>query len=155
MTGRDTIVIKAGTSFDGDEFPDELPVMMPEGGLVAGFDYAVIIGSHGIPQAVKLIGTILPDICFAGFHFAPGGNAAARAGGDEIPAINPCSLWDRNFRPVCADPRGMALVDMRGHKFWCDIYLALRHSRWKSIKTDLQLNHPQRLRDQFRDPCDF
>jgi hypothetical protein len=123
VTGRDSLVIKAGTAFDGDEFPEDLPVAMPTGGLEAGADYAVMMTPHGIPHAVKLI--IAPDSphAFAGFHFAPGGNAPARAGGDEIPAINPCSLWDLSFRPACPDPRGMALIEMRGHKFWADIYL--------------------------------
>ncbi|OYX80463.1 MAG: hypothetical protein B7Y77_00545, partial [Bradyrhizobium sp. 35-63-5] len=53
----------------------------------------------------------------------PGGNATARAGGDDVPAINPRSLWDLNFRPASADPRGMTLVDGPRGKFWCDIYL--------------------------------
>jgi hypothetical protein len=66
--------------------------------------------------------TIDADV-IGGFHFAPGGNAAAIAGGGEGPAINPCSLWDLNFRPACPDPRGMTLVDARAGKFWCDIYL--------------------------------
>src|ERR1700733_9687564 len=122
VTGCDSVSIKGGTIIDGDEFPEDLPVLMPSAGLEAGADYGVVIGSHGVPQAIKFIALDSPAV-FAGFHFAHGGNATARAGGDEIPAINPCSLWDLNFRPGCADPRGMALVDMRGHKFWCDIYL--------------------------------
>jgi hypothetical protein len=122
VTGRDSVAIKSGTGFGGDHFPEELEVMMPAGGLEIGADYAVICGAGGVPQAVKLIGE-MPDICFAGFHFAPGGNAIARAGGDDIPAINPCSLWDLNFRPACADPRGMALVQKPGGQFWCDIYM--------------------------------
>jgi hypothetical protein len=32
-------------------------------------------------------------------------------------------VWDIAFRPACADPRGMALIDMTSHRFWCDIYL--------------------------------
>jgi len=55
-----------------------------------------------------------------GFHYAPGGNAAAQAGGDTTPAINEYSLWDLKWRPACPDPRGMALV---ASMFWCDIYL--------------------------------
>jgi hypothetical protein len=122
VTGRDSLAIKVGLYFNGDKFAEELSVLMPSGGLEVGADYGVIIGSDHVPQAVKLVGAI-PDICFAGFHFAPGGNASARSGGDDIPAINPCSLWDLNFRPACPDPRGMALVEMPGKKFWCDIYL--------------------------------
>jgi hypothetical protein len=73
---------------------------------------------------------MVPDpLVLGGFHFAPGGNAAARAGGDDVPAINSYSVWDLNFRPACPDPRGMTLVDTGGRKFWCDIYLtAADHS---------------------------
>ena len=45
------------------------------------------------------------DSVLGGFHYAPGGNAPARSGGDDVPAINPCSLWDVAFRPACADQR--------------------------------------------------
>lgn len=54
-----------------------------------------------------------------GFHYAPGGNAAAQAGGDTTPVINPYSFWDLKFRPACPDPRGMTLV---ANSFWADIY---------------------------------
>jgi hypothetical protein len=68
--------------------------------------------------------TTLTDAVIGGFHFTPGGSASARAGGDDIPAINPFSVWDRNFRPACADPRGMVRVESATIKpFWCDIYL--------------------------------
>lgn len=40
-------------------------------------------------------------------------------GGDTMPAINPYSMWDLDWRPVCPDPRGMTLV---ANIFWCDIY---------------------------------
>jgi hypothetical protein len=123
VTARDSIAIKAGTSFDGDHFPEDLAVMMPDGALEVGADYGVVMGSGGVPHAIKLLFASTADTCFAGFHFAPGGNAPARNGGDEIPAINPCSLWDLSFRPSCPDPRGMALVEMPGRRFWCDIYL--------------------------------
>ena len=36
------------------------------------------------------------------------------------PAVNPCSIWDANYRPTCPDPRGMTCV---AGKFWIDIYL--------------------------------
>ena len=55
-----------------------------------------------------------------GFHYAPGGNATAQAGGNTTPYINAYSLWDLKFRPACNDPRGMALV---AGNFWADIYL--------------------------------
>jgi hypothetical protein len=127
VLGRDSIAIKAGTSFKGFIFPDDMPVAPPAGGYVAGQDYVVkvIDGS-----AIAAISQMVPDPSdLGGFHFAPGGNASARAGGDIDPAINPCSVWDLNFRPACPDPRGMTLVDTGGRKFWCDIYLtAADHS---------------------------
>lgn len=90
-----------------------------------GTDYAIYILSNG---------TLLSSANFTapagyssadsfkigGYHFAPGGNAAAQAGGDSTPAINPHSLWDLSFRPACPDPRGMALI---AGGFWADIYL--------------------------------
>ena len=135
VLGPDSIAIKAGTIFAGMKFEQDTPLPQPEGGLVAGADYGVVVTVTGSPGIVQLK---LPpsDIHFAGFHYAPGGNAAGRSGGDGKPAINPFSLWDLNFRPTCPDPRGMALVKRsRGHVagglvaaeifdlFWCDIYL--------------------------------
>jgi hypothetical protein len=122
VTGRDTIVITAGTNFDGRLFQDDQQVLMSDGDLEVGADYGVICHRSGAVHAIK-IATSLPDICFAGFHFAPGGNAPARAGGDEIPAINPRSLWDLKFRPACPDVRGMTLTQRFGLTFWSDIYL--------------------------------
>ena len=55
-----------------------------------------------------------------GFHYAPGGNAAAQAGGDTTPSINQYSFWDLKWKPSCPDPRGMALI---AGTFWADIYL--------------------------------
>jgi hypothetical protein len=55
-----------------------------------------------------------------GFHYAPGGNAADRSGGNTTPYINAYSLWDLKFKPACQDPRGMTLV---AGNFWADIYL--------------------------------
>ena len=121
VIGRDTLVVKAGTSFRGKTFDEDTPVLLPKGGLVTGADYVVALSGEAI--ALRL--THLPDddSYFGGFHFAPGGNAAARAGGDDVPAINPFSLWDVNFRPACKDPRGMVLIELPAGKFWCDIYL--------------------------------
>lgn len=111
------LTIAAGTIFDGYTFVDAMPV--PCGTMVPGHDYVVVM-RDGIPS-IRLLDTAdIPADVLGGFHYAPGGNAGARAGGDETPAINPFSLWDLNFRPDCADPRGMALVDGR---FWADIYL--------------------------------
>jgi hypothetical protein len=66
-----------------------------------------------------------------GFHFAPGGNATARSGGDTTPQINEFSMWDLKFRPACSNPRGMTLV---AGAFWADIYLlAADHLQGTSV----------------------
>ncbi|MDI1264994.1 MAG: hypothetical protein PS018_17225 [bacterium] len=122
-TGRDSLVIKAGTSFCGTRFEIDRDVAMPVDGLKTGADYAVTV-VDGIAVAARVDAPPVASSCIGGFHFAPGGNAAARSGGDDVPAINHCSLWDLNFRPACPDPRGMALVQAPGGQFWCDIYLA-------------------------------
>jgi hypothetical protein len=121
VTGHDSISIRKGTHFHGAVFDQATPISLPA--LEPGADYAVTVNG-GSAAAFRLDAAPAASSYIGGFHFAPGGNAPAREGGDEIPAINPCSLWDVNFRPTCADPRGMALVEMRGLRFWCDIYLA-------------------------------
>lgn len=122
VIGRDAVAIKAGTvltiagavhAFEQDTSVD---IVDP----AAGRDYCVFLGIDGKPRADICDAGMLKGEFLGGFHFAPSGNATARAGGDGIPAINPFSCWDIGFRPACADPRGMALVDGR---FWADIYL--------------------------------
>jgi hypothetical protein len=122
VTSHTTIAVKAGTVFCGRAFAEQTQVKLPDGGLEAGADYAVV-AVDASPAALKLIGPPTGDLHLGGFHFAPGGNATARSGGDEIPAINPCSVWDLTFRPACPDPRGMTLIDVPGRRFWSDIYL--------------------------------
>ena len=121
-TARDAIAVKAGTIFDGHTFAVDTPVDAPTGGYIAGADY-VVVAPGGKLAALKI--AEIPDDpeIVGGFHFAPGGNAAARAGGDDVPAVNPFSLWDVRFRPSCPDPRGMTLVKGLAGNFWCDIYL--------------------------------
>ena len=126
-TGRDSLVVRAGTIFAGHMFAHDTSVPLHlnaagEPGYVPGADYVVncdcgalsVARPIGIPEGGTLLG---------GFHYAPGGNAPARSGGDDVPAINPFSLWDVGFRPACADPRGMTLVTTPSGRFWCDIYL--------------------------------
>ncbi len=121
VIGRDGVVVKPGTVFTGFAFDDFATVAMPPDGLAPGTDYFVSVADD---RAIAFCADGLPTAsCIGGFHYAPGGNASARSGGDDIPAINPCSLWDRGFRPACADPRGMALVEYPDAPFWCDIYL--------------------------------
>ena len=98
------------------------PVQMPA--LTAGTDYAVYACSDGKIVADANFSaptgyTTANSIKIGGFHYAPGGNAAAQAGGDTNPAINPYSIWDLKWRPSCLDPRGMTLVS---GGFWADIY---------------------------------
>jgi len=95
-------------------------VTMPA--LTAGTDYAIWLETDG--DVVATSNHASPPTANArkigGFHYAPGGNAAAQAGGDTTDQINEYSFWDLKFRPACSDPRGMTLV--AGH-FWADIYL--------------------------------
>jgi hypothetical protein len=123
VTGLTSVSIRAGTVFGGHVFEAETPVTAIE--LEPGRDYAVVIDpDSGKPRIEDLTAVTADPAVLGGFHFAPGGNATARAGGDDVPQINPCSLWDVAFRPACPDPRGMALVEMKdGRRFWCDIYL--------------------------------
>jgi hypothetical protein len=119
VTGAETLLIRAGTQIGTVSFDRDTPLSPPD--LVAGTDYAVRI-EDGQPM-VYACNDKLPADAIGGFHFAPGGNAAATSGGDTTPAINPASCWDTDFRPACLDPRGMALVEHSGPAFWCDIYL--------------------------------
>lgn len=126
-TGAGTVSIKAGTKIDLAgvlySFTTDTAVQMPA--LAAGTDYAIYIVNDGTVRAdanfsAPLGFTTATSRKIGGFHYAPGGNATAQAGGDTVPAINPYSIWDLKWRPACPDPRGMALI---GGGFWCDIYL--------------------------------
>lgn len=123
------LVVLAGTVFGGVHFSADTPIALPE--MKPGADYGVIV-QNGAPVAAHLL--TVPDEAFlGGFHFAPGGNATERGGGDTVPAINPCSIWDQLFRPACSDPRGMTRVDAIVPHFWCDIYLtAQEHAQGTS-----------------------
>ena len=100
--------------------PSGTTVSLPT--LTAGTDYAIWAQQDG--TLVATANFISPPSTGArkigGFHYAPGSNAAARAGGDTTPQINPYSFWDLKWKPNCTDPRGMALV---ANNFWADIYL--------------------------------
>lgn len=96
-------------------------ITMP-GGPVPGTDYAVWAKPGGTLEATS--NHTSPPVAnsrkIGGFHYAPGGNASAQAGGNTTPQINEYSFWDLKFRPTCSDPRGMTLV---GGGYWVDIYL--------------------------------
>lgn len=95
-------------------------VTMPT--ATAGTDYAIWAKPDGTLEATT--NHTSPPVTGArrigGFHYAPGGNATAQAGGDTTPSINAYSFWDLKFRPTSSDPRGMTLV---GGGYWADIYL--------------------------------
>lgn len=95
-------------------------VSMPS--ATVGKDYAIWLKTDGTLQATDNF--VTPPTTNArkigGFHYAAGGNAAAQAGGDSAPQINEYSIYDNNYRPACADPRGMTCV---AGTFWSDIYL--------------------------------
>lgn len=120
----DRVSIKAGTIVEVASriyvFAAATAVTMPS--LSAGTDYFIWINMNGTLQATTsfVAGPMIGARRLGGFHYAPGGNAPAQAGGDTNPAINEYSLWDLKFRPACPDPRGMALI---ANSFWCDIYL--------------------------------
>lgn len=104
-------------------------IAMPDP-LVAGTDYAIWCATDATLSASA--NHVTPPSANArrigGFHYAPGGNASAQAGGGSTPAINPYSFWDLHWRFAGPDPRGMALV---AGGFWADIYL---------LNTDPDLN---------------
>ena len=124
-TGAGTASIKAGTKVyvAGTivQFSSATAITMPT--LTAGTDYAIWVKDDATIQATTDFSSA-PGAGnwrkIGGFHYAPGGNANAQAGGDTTPAINAYSFWDVKFRPACPDPRGMTLVD---DSFWADIYL--------------------------------
>ena len=120
LAGPAAIAIKAGTMFAGRTFDTDTPVRMPT--IVTAGDYGVVVGER-TADAVLLTAAPTSDFVLGGFHFAPGGNAPARSGGDAVAQINSCSVWDVGFRPACPDPRGMTLVAHAAGRFWCDIYL--------------------------------
>ena len=103
--------------------PGSTAVALPT--LTAGTDYAIYLLANGTLLASANFSapdgyTTATSTQLGGAHYAPGSNAAAQAGGDATPQFNPYSAWDLNFRPRCADPRGMAFVA----DGWLDIYLA-------------------------------
>ena len=124
VTGSARIALRAGTVIHRDGLPiapdGDLPIAIDPADLVPGTDFAVLI-EDGAARAVPRPDAI-PEGAIGGFHYAPSGNAEARAGGDGRPAINPFSCWDIGFRPGC-DPRGMTLVVVGGRRLWVDIYL--------------------------------
>ena len=126
-TGNGTASIKAGTSVNvagtAVIIAADTAIVMPT--LTAGTDYAIYACTDGTVRADASFTapsgyTAANSRQIGGFHYAPGSNAAAQAGGDTTAQINAYSFWDLKFRPACPDPRGMTLV---ADSFWADIYL--------------------------------
>lgn len=142
-TGANTISVKAGSSVIVAgvkvSWAANTAVTMPS--LTAGNDYAIYACTDGTIRAD--ISTTNPtgyttgnSRKIGGFHygqvasgttvasgtFATTGNGMIWTQGDvdNIAGINQFSIWDLKFRPACADPRGMVLVNGRT---WIDIYL--------------------------------
>lgn len=127
VEGRDRLFLRSGVAIATDKagIPtgafEETEVEIPAEALVSGSDFYVRM-EDGRPVAFRPCSADTTRI-LGGFHFAPGGNAEGRSGGDDIPAINQYSVWDADFRPACPDPRGMALVILpHGAPIWVDIY---------------------------------
>ena len=121
VTGRGSIAVRAGVRIGRRSFAKATPIRLPSAGLEIGADYGIVI--KGKTAVAEKLTRAPSDKYAGGFHFAPGGNATADRGADDKPAINPLSVWDRDFRPACPDPRGMTRVEADGKTFWVDIYL--------------------------------
>lgn len=142
-TGANTISVKAATYImvagTMVAFAAQTAITMPT--LTAGTDYAIYACADGTIRADSNqsapsgyttgnsrkiggfhYGLTAAGTTVAGGSFATTGNGMIWTQGavDDIAGINKYSLWDLKFRPVAADPRGMALV---GGKTWVDIYL--------------------------------
>jgi hypothetical protein len=128
VEGRNRIFLKAGTVIafgaGGVENQSDHEIAMHAGDLVAGRDFAVFASDEGVVTAAPAGDGVAEGLIqIGGFHYAPGGNATGRSGGDGEPAINPYSCWDLTFRPACPDPHGMTLVDLPDdRRIWVDIY---------------------------------
>jgi hypothetical protein len=118
------LVIVAGAvlSMGAARFAADADIVIDLPELRVGQDYDIVFYDDSSLAVIAARHTLGPDSAVVGgFHYAPGGNAEARVGGSSEPGINPLSIWDAGFRPVCPDPRGMAYIAMLG--IWADIYL--------------------------------
>ncbi|MFJ3045319.1 hypothetical protein ACIPEN_05780 [Herbaspirillum chlorophenolicum] len=118
------ISVRAGVEFDfaGQTLviAADTPISLPS--LTAGTDYRIAIKADNSFQAYTYSDT-LPDgaAVVGGFHYLPGGYPTSLGqGGDWNPTLLEWSIWDLNFRPSCADPRGMTRIGHSG--VWIDIY---------------------------------
>lgn len=121
FTAQTAAALKIEVNGTVHDIAAETAITMPAT-AVAGTDYIIWVHPDGTLEATDSYTT--PPVANArrvgGFHYAPGSNASAQAGGNTTAQINEYSFWDLKWRPACEDPRGMTLV---AGKFWCDIYL--------------------------------
>lgn len=125
-TGNGTATVKAGTVVEVNNtlvnFVGATAITMPA--LTAGTDYAIYACGNATAVADSNLSTTASCTGgfrkIGGFHYAPGGNAAAQSGGNTTAQINEYSFWDIKWRPQCKNPTGMTLV---ADSFWADIYL--------------------------------
>jgi hypothetical protein len=151
VEGRSSLFLRAGVTIADGGGPartteTETEVEIPADARAPGSDFYVRLEA-GRPVAFRPIAADTAGI-LGGFHFAPGGNAEARTGGDDVPAINPWSCWDAGFRPACPDPRGMALIvsPALASPFWMDIYLlGVEHLKDGTSRHGVEIAHGSRL----------
>lgn len=131
VTGRSSLALQDDITIAGTLFAGGTVVTMPAAEHKPGSDFGIFVDGNALIAMPDTRDTnaVVPGplesglVQIGGFHFAPGGNATARSGGDDIPAINPFSIWDLSFRPACPDPRGMFVVSLPdGSRSWIDIY---------------------------------
>lgn len=131
ITGRASLALQDDITIAGTLFAAGTAITLPAGEHRPGSDFGIFVDGNALIALPDTRDTnaAVPGplenglVQIGGFHFAPGGNAAARSGGDDIPAINPFSIWDLSFRPACPDPRGMfTIVLPDGSRSWIDIY---------------------------------
>lgn len=96
-------------------------ITMP-GSPTTGADYAIWCKPDGSLEATTNFTSppVTNSRKVGGFHYAPGGNATAQAGGNTTPQINEYSIWDLKYRPTATDPRGMTCI---AGGYWMDIYM--------------------------------
>ena len=116
-TGAGSISIKAGTQVYVAgrliTFAADTAATIDTSALAVGTDYALYVTGGGLIVFSANFSspagyTPASALQIGGFHYGPGGPAAAQAGGDSTPQIFEPSIWDLKFRPTCADPRAKA-----------------------------------------------
>jgi hypothetical protein len=83
-------------------------------GITAGTNIATVDSASQVTLSVAATATGTPSLTFTNT-----GMVWTQADVDAIAGINKFSLWDLKFRPKCASPKAMVLVN---DQFWADIY---------------------------------